>query len=71
MENLAKLSNILAKMYEITFNYQPVAKYVQWSGNNLFEREKVFQIIHIALQTRLATKTFSGKGRFREIRALQ
>ena len=69
LENLAKLSNILAK--EITFNYKPVARYVQWSGSNLLEREKVFQIIHIALQTRRATRNFSGKERFREIRALQ
>ena len=45
LKSLAKLSNILAKMYEITFYHQPLARYVQRSGNNLFECEKVFQIL--------------------------
>ena len=51
LESLAKPSNILAKMYEITFYHQPLARYVQRSGNNLLECEKVFQIIHIVLPT--------------------
>ena len=58
LESLAKLSNILAKMDGIIFYYQPVARYVQWSENNLFEREKVFQMIHIALPTRRVTRNF-------------
>ena len=62
LESLAKLSNILAKMHEISFYYQPVARYVRWIGNNLFEREKVFQIIHIALPTRRATRTLKRGG---------
>ena len=49
LESLAKLSNILAKMYEITFYHQPLARYVLRSGNNLIECEKVLQIIHIVL----------------------
>ena len=56
LESLAKLSNILAKMYEITFYHQPLARYVQRSGNNLFECEKVFQIIHIVLPTEQSIK---------------
>ena len=51
LESLAKLSNILAKMYEITFYHQSLVRHVQRSGNNLFECEKVFQIIHIVLPT--------------------
>ena len=51
LESLAKVSNILAKMYEITFYHQPLARYVRRSGNNLFECEKVLQIIHIVLPT--------------------
>ena len=39
--SLAKLCNIFAKMYEITFYHQLLARYVQQSGNNLFERESV------------------------------
>ena len=50
LESLAKLSNILAKMYEITFYHQPLARYVKRSGNNLFEREKVFQIIFFSIR---------------------
>ena len=57
LESLAKLSNILAKMYEITFYHQPLARYVQRSGNNLFECEKVFQIIHIVLPTEQSIKS--------------
>ena len=51
LESLAKLSNILAKMYEIIFYHQPLGRYVQRSRNNLFECEKVLQIIHIVLPT--------------------
>ena len=43
-------SFFLAKMYEINFHHQPLG-YVQRSGNNLFEHEKVFQIIGIVLTT--------------------
>ena len=57
LESLAKLSNVLSKMYEITFYHQPLARYVQRSGNNLFEREKVFQIIHIVLPTEQSIKS--------------
>ena len=57
LESLAKPSNILAKIYEITFYHQPLVRYVQRSGNNLFEREKVFQIIHIALPTEEGIKS--------------
>ena len=51
LESLLKLSNILAKMYEITFCLQPLPRYVQRSVNKLFECEKVFEIIHIVLPT--------------------
>ena len=57
LESLAKLSSILAKMYEITFYHQPLARYVQRSGNNLFEFEKVFQVIHIVLATEQSIKS--------------
>ena len=57
--SLAKLCNIFAKMYEITFYHQLLARYVQQSGNNLFEREKVFQIIHIFLPTERSIKSFT------------
>ena len=57
LESLAKLSSILAKMYEITFYHQPLARYVQRSGNNLFEFEKVFQVIHIFLATEQSIKS--------------
>ena len=53
---IVEISNILDKMYEITFYHQPLARYVQRSGNNLFEREKVFQIIHIVLPTEQSIK---------------
>ena len=56
LESLAKLSDILAKMYEIIF-YHPLARYVQRSGNNLFECEKVFQKIHIVLPTEQSKKS--------------
>ena len=61
LESLGKLSNILAKMYEITFYHQPLAGYVQQSGNNLFECKKVFQIIYIVLpnEQRIKFSTFS------------
>ena len=59
LESLAKLSSILAKMYEITFYYQPLAIYVQRSGNNLFECEEVFHIIHIVLSTEQSVKSSS------------
>ena len=49
LESLAKFSNILAKMYEIIFYHQSLARYVQRSRSNLFEREKVFQVIRIVL----------------------
>ena len=42
---------VLAKMYEITFHHQPLARCVQRSMNNLFEREKVSQIIYFVLPT--------------------
>ena len=57
LESLAKLSNILAKMYEITFYHQSLVRHVQRSGNNLFECEKVFQIIHIVLPTEQSIKS--------------
>ena len=57
LESLAKLSHILAKMYAITFYHQPLARYVQRSGINLFESERVFQIIHIALPTEQSIKS--------------
>ena len=44
-------------MYEITFYHQPLARYGQRSGNNLFECEKVFQIIHIVLPTEQSIKS--------------
>ena len=50
LESLAKLSNILAKMYEITFYHQPIFIY-------LFEREKAFLIIHIVLPTEQSIKS--------------
>ena len=49
LESLVKLSNILTKMYEITFCHQLLTRYVQRNGNKLFQCEKVFQIIHIVL----------------------
>ena len=52
LASLAKLSNIIAKMYEITFyHHLPLVKYVQQSGSNLFACKKMFQIIHIVLPT--------------------
>ena len=44
-------------MYEITFYHQHLARYVQQSGNNLFECEKVFEIVHIALPTEAGIKS--------------
>ena len=58
LESLARLSSILAKMYEITFYHQPLARYVQRSGKNLFECKKMFQIIHIVLPTEQSIKLF-------------
>ena len=55
--SLAKLSSILTKMYEITFHHQPLARCVQRSMNNLFEREKVSQIIYFVLPTEQSVKS--------------
>ena len=57
LPSLAKHSNILAKMYEITFYHQPLVRHVQRSGNNLFKCEKVFQTIHIVLPTEQSIKS--------------
>ena len=57
LPSLAKHSNILANMYEITFYHQPLVRHVQRSGNNLFECEKVFQTIHIVLPTEQSIKS--------------
>ena len=57
--SLANLSNILAKMYEIIFYHQLLARYIQRSGSNFFEREKVFEIIHIVLPTEQSIKSFT------------
>ena len=57
LASLAKLSNILAKMYEITFYHQSLVRHVQRSGNNLFECKKVFQIIHVVLPTEQSIKS--------------
>ena len=57
LPSFAKHSNILAKMYEITFYHQPLVRHVQRSGNNLFECEKVFQTIHIVLPTEQSIKS--------------
>ena len=57
LPSLAKHSNILAKMYEITFYHQPLVRHVQRSGNNLFECEKVFQTIHIVPPTEQSIKS--------------
>ena len=57
LESLAKFCNILAKMYEIIFYHQPLARYVQRSRSNLFEREKVFQIIRIVLPSEQSIKS--------------
>ena len=57
LESLPMLSKILAKRYEITFYHQPLARHVQRSGNNLFECEKMFQIIHIVQPTEQSTKS--------------
>ena len=45
-------------MYETNF-YQQL-EYVQQRGNNLFEHEKVFQIIGIVLQTEESIKSFTS-----------
>ena len=57
LERLPKLSNTLAKMYEIAFYHQPLARYVQRSVSNLFECEKVFQLVHIAPPTEQSIKS--------------
>ena len=57
LESLPKLSNILGKMYEITFSHQPLARYVHRSGSNLSERKKVFKIIHNVLPTEQSIKS--------------
>ena len=54
---IVELSKILSKMYQITFYHQPLARYVKRSRNNFFEREKVFQIIHIVLPTEHGIKS--------------
>ena len=59
LESLAKFCNILAKVYDITFYHQPFARYVQRNRKNLFEREKVFQIILIVLPTEQKIKSFA------------
>ena len=47
-------------MYEINFYHQSLAReQAQQSGNNLFESEKVFQIIHIVLPTEQNIKCFT------------
>ena len=59
LDGLAKLSNILAKMYEITFYHQSLANICSTKWNQFVWTWKQFQIIHIALPTEQGITAFN------------
>ena len=56
-ENISSL--LIAKMYNIKFYQKLLQGFVRQSGNNLFEHEKLFQIIGIVVATEQSIKSFT------------